>query len=755
MEKFKEKQFTARYNKLVFVVSLVVFVISAAVITVQVSGQEKNDDAQLIEQFKTKSLAIDNLIISVTGDLNLMQNQAEAHFLKKGKESSALFNAVSNKNDESYSLNNIPAPYAPADLGNLTGNGNFSNLSESAKQEIEMALGLNSLFQGIKKNLPNAAWVYYTSKNKFINIYPWTNSNESHFSDEMLKHEFYTGGLPEVNPEKKIFWTPAYLDEYGKGMMVTAAKPIYRDSMFLGTIAIDITLEKLNDYVQNFRSSSDAMMIVNQSGQLIAHPVLTSSKDREIKLFKNIIPDSLQSKVQNLFEAKSLSPQSVNGYKYIWVEMNNAPWKIVYIAKESNVIIKIFSSVGIVFIALFASLGLMLFGMNRITFREFIHPAENLVRHISMESENKSSSIPRIPDQWVPWFNEITMTFEHNRNLIKEVNEKNILLTDMNISLERYMPKFILLVNLEENRGGTVSGNYFADILTKKDSAKKTVYLEYPIPEKIISELGLDPTQHTYKHPNGYDILSSYDLGIIPESAKTSLLLTKILDGYDNIVVNAVVQGPVEEFLSESLEPMFKYAKAIVLIVPSDDYNGELTKKLATQIKKYVRQDHACVYLLLNRSDETADQYTGKFDLQIPLAPNDFVLNKDQFDVPEQALSTINTLIDRVERVHQISVYIPTTISVDKEIDTSVYLRRTMEFFGAKFGGATSSRAQGVWNSDESGLVNEVVHIVMSYATEENLTDYMDDVIEFIKGIKEELQQEAMAMEINKKLVLI
>jgi len=755
MKKFTEKQFTARYNKIVLLVSSVVFVISAAVIAIQVSNQEKNDDTQLIEQFKTKSLAIDNLISAVTDHLNLMQNQAEAHFLKQEKEPGVLFNALLNSDDKSYSLDNIPAPYTKADLGNLTGNGNISNLSQSVKQEIEMAFGLSSLFQGVKTNLPNAAWVYYTSKNKFINIYPWTNSKESHFSEELFAHEFYAWGLPAVNPEKKIFWTPAYIDDYGKGMMVTAAKPIYHDGQFLGTIAIDITLEKLNEYVQNFRGSSDAMMIVNQTGQLIAHPVLTSSKDKEIKLFKNVVPDSMQSHVDDLFKEKSLKPESIDNYKYIWVDMKNAPWKIVYIAKESSVVFKIFSSVGVVFIALFASLGLMLFGMNRITFREFIHPAENLVRHISMESENKLSSIPQIPDQWMPWFKEITTTFSHNRNLIKEVNEKNQQLTDMNISLERYMPKFILLVNLGESGGGTVTGNYFADILTKKDLAKKTVYLEYPIAEKIISRLDLDPDQPTYKHPNGYDILSSYDLGVIPESAKTSLLLTKILDGYDNIVVNAVVQGSVEEFLAEYLEPMFKYAKAIVLVVPPDDFSGARSRITANQIKKYVRQDQATIYSLLNRTNETSAQYTGKFDLQIPLLPNDFVLNKNQFDVPEQALSIINTLIDKVERVHQISVYIPTTISVDKEIDTSEYLRRTMEFFGAKFGGATSSQAQGVWNSDESGLVNEVVHIVMSYATEDDLADYMDDVIEFIKGIKAELQQEAMAMEINKKLILI
>jgi hypothetical protein len=751
MEQFK--QFTSRYNKIVFSVFIIVFIISAALISIQVSTQTKTDDAQLIEQFKTRSLAIDNLIAGITDHLNLMQTQAEAHFLKPETDNDTLFSALENKGDY-YNLDKIPSPYTKADLGNLTGNGKKFELSKSTKQEIGMALGLNSLFQGAVKNIPNAAWIYYTSKNKFINIYPWTNSQEFRFSEKMFTHEFYAWGLPSVNPEKRIFWTPAYIDEYGKGMMVTAAKPIYHDGKFLGTVAIDVGLDKLTGYVKNFRGDSTSLVILNQSDQLIAHPTLTSSKDKEVKLFKNTLPDALKLNAGKLFEVESAKPERTGDYKYIWQEMKNAPWKIIYIAKEPNIFVKIFTSVGIVFLVLFASLGIMLVGMNMITFREFIHPAENLVRHISLENENKPSSIPLVPKQWMPWFNQISTIFSQNRNLVEEIKKKNQLLTDMNASLERYMPKFILLVNLDESIGSTITGNFFADTLAKKDVSKRTVYLEYPTPETIISKLGFDSTHHTHKHPNGYDILSSYDLGIIPEDAKISLLMTEILDNYDNIVVNALVHGSDDEFLKKYLEPMFKYAKAIVLLVPSGDYSGEKTIKIANQIKKYVRQDKTFVYTLLNQEDKDAE-YRQKFDLQIPFPVNDFVLSKEQFDVPDQALSVINTLIDRVERVHQISVYIPTTISVDKAIDTSAYLQKTLEFFGAKFGGATSSQAQGVWNSDASGLVNEVVHIVMSYATEDDLKHSVDSVIQFIKEIKEELHQEAMAMEINKKLILI
>jgi hypothetical protein len=44
---------------------------------------------------------------------------------------------------------------------------------------------------------------------------------------------------------------------------------------------------------------------------------------------------------------------------------------------------------------------------------------------------------------------------------------------------------------------------------------------------------------------------------------------------------------------------------------------------------------------------------------------------------------------------------------------------------------------------------------VVSYTTEDDLNRFANEVIEFIKLLKDELQQEAMALEINKKMILV
>ncbi|MCI5158645.1 MAG: serine/threonine protein phosphatase, partial [Candidatus Electrothrix sp. AUS1_2] len=162
---------------------------------------------------------------------------------------------------------------------------------------------LNSLFQATKENIPDSAWIYYTSKNNFLNIYPWVPSDKFQFSQELYTHEFYRWGLPSVNPERKAFWTPVYIDEYGQGAMVTAVRPVYRKDEFLGTVAIDITLDKLTDYLHEFKKTAGMLMIVNERNQLITHSnFMLSKNDSKIYELADGLPEALRSKAESLFE---------------------------------------------------------------------------------------------------------------------------------------------------------------------------------------------------------------------------------------------------------------------------------------------------------------------------------------------------------------------------------------------------------------------------------------------------------------------
>lgn len=751
MEKFEARQFTARYNNIMLYTFLAVLLVSALLISIQAISEAKYKNNQLIEQFKTEAIAIDNLIVRVTVLLDLMQNNAQDFFHNPRPVSSIYFNGLAATGNAEYGLDIIPPPYQLSDAGNLTGKGDLADFSAELKNEIEMAFNLNSDFKSTLKSVPNAAWVYYTSKNKFINIYPWVPSSEFKFTEKLFNKEFYTLGVPEANPGRNIFWTAVYLDEAGKGVMVTAAKPVYNGDEFLGTVAIDFTLEELVNYVKVFRPDLGELSIINSAGQLLAHTHLPLN---ETSIFKDAIPEgvSMDAIAPHCPELELV--QLNKGYQSLCMQLTNAPWKLLYIEKSQSFISRIFSSIGTVFIVLLASLGILLYFIKKITFREFIYPAASLVRHISKQGMGERVPNRRVPAAWLPWFAKISETFQQNRNLINEIKQKNTELTDLNIALERYMPKFILVVSVEQGCGATTIGSFFATSLAKNHSDKKTVYMEYPANGQLSTEFGYDENERIHKHVNGFDIWNDFDLGEVPEGAESSLLMTKILNQYANIVLHATVKGDVDRFIDTYLEPLFRYTKAIVVMVPNTDKAGEKTAVVVKSIQRHVRQDQTTLYTIFNRVSPDVEP-EAKVNYEVPYIVDLPKVNYANFNVPEPATKVINEIVERIERVHQVCIFIPTTINIDQPFDSSIYVNRTMVFLGEKFGGATSSQARGVWNSDDSGIVNEAVHLVVSYTTEDDLNRFANEVIEFIKLLKDELKQEAMALEINKKMILV
>ena len=745
------RKFTARYNKIMLYTLATVLLVSAILIVIQTKIKQQYDNEQLIEQFKTESVAIDNLIVRVTVLLNVLQTDAEDYFLNPRSGYSTYLEGLRNINDNEYTLDAIPKPYKKIDGGNLTGMGVLDYLPELVLDEMEMALSLNSAFKSTLQSIPNAAWVYYISKFHFINIYPWVHSNDFQFSRSLYKKDFYTLGLPEANPAKTIFWTPIYLDEAGKGMMVTAAKPVYHQTEFLGTVAIDFTLGELTDYVKSFRQDKGELFIINSSDQLLAHPTVEPT---HITSLQTVLPSTAILSADQLPCHDLMLRPLGSEHQYICYSMKNAPWRVLYLEKTPSLFSQVFSSIGSVFIILLSALGVMLIFMKKTTFREFIYPAEQLVEHISSQGANEYSVTHTLPQAWQPWFTKITETFAQNRTLIDEIKQKNTELTDLNLSLERYMPKFVLVISLKNSQGGSEIASYFADAFAKKKGDKKTVYMEYPAHNNIQTQLGYEGKQAKYRHQNGFEIWNDYDFGHVPNGAESSVLMTKILNQYGNIVMHTNIDNDIDHDIRTYLEPLFRYIKAIVVIVPEGDVSGDITTKTVRKIKRYVRQDQATVYTLLN-SRKNNMLCDVKADFEIPYRPFKAQFTKQPFLVHKDAEKIINDIVDRIERVHQVSIYIPTTINTDQIIDSTVYVKKTMAFLGERFGGATSSNAQGVWNSDHAGMVSEQVYLVVSYTTEEGLNQWANEVIEFIKDLKQELKQDAMALEINKKMILV
>lgn len=103
----------------------------------------------------------------------------------------------------------------------------------------------------------------------------------------------------------------------------------------------------------------------------------------------------------------------------------------------------------------------------------------------------------------------------------------------------------------------------------------------------------------------------------------------------------------------------------------------------------------------------------------------------------------------------KITVYIPATMDINKKINNKKYVDECATLLSNNFGGATSCQALGYWVSNSAGLVKEKTTMVYAYCTDEDLQNHIEKIIDFCEAIKTELNQDAIALEINGEMYFI
>lgn len=102
----------------------------------------------------------------------------------------------------------------------------------------------------------------------------------------------------------------------------------------------------------------------------------------------------------------------------------------------------------------------------------------------------------------------------------------------------------------------------------------------------------------------------------------------------------------------------------------------------------------------------------------------------------------------------RVAIYVPSTIDVNKSIDSSLYVERVADSLATLFGGCTSMNVDGYYMSDRVGLVGEKVTIVYSYVESIN-NDVIASLLDICESLKLELNQECISLEMQGKLYFI
>jgi len=397
----------------------------------QYNLSQKHEAELLTEHFKERVAYLDNLLVRVTEHIDGMRIAAETDLFQsrpaKSIDQPIEFDDLTDADDgKRYHLDTFKPPITREMIGNLTGQGTIQDRDREFYREICMALNLNPLFRAASGAIEHVAWAYYTSQNDFINIYPWVSSGDFKFSKELQTHEFYTLGLPSTNPDRKRFWTKVYVDEYGKGLMTTCAAPIYDQDRFVGTVAIDLTVDFLNTVVQQFHPREGVMFLINDSDQLLAHPTLITSGDKKTKTLAETLPGALSSSIDRFMQIRDNEVTGMQSFIILTSHLIQAPWQAIYIEPVSSFWTSFIDLIGIGPVVILGMLLILVVTVFVVTQTQFILPSKKFVNYIMTRSQGRQIQTDhKIPRIWKSWFGAVEKVFQENDQLTQALQKQN------------------------------------------------------------------------------------------------------------------------------------------------------------------------------------------------------------------------------------------------------------------------------------------------------------------------------------------
>lgn len=103
----------------------------------------------------------------------------------------------------------------------------------------------------------------------------------------------------------------------------------------------------------------------------------------------------------------------------------------------------------------------------------------------------------------------------------------------------------------------------------------------------------------------------------------------------------------------------------------------------------------------------------------------------------------------------KVSIYVPSTIEVNKPVDNTEKVINTIKQLSKMFGGATASNAFGGWLSASGNVVTEKVTIVYSFCSSLQLRENIEEIYSICQELKVSMKQEAITLEINGQVKFI
>lgn len=320
--------------------------------------------------------------------------------------------------------------------------GVLNALSSSAQprpqgpSNLDLAVSLLDRFKYAQGTTSFLRWSYFFSAKKdFLAMAPWAPSAEvlgnepsiRSFLQQSWTYEITDRARPEKNPSRQHYWTKAYFDQAGAGMMVSLGAPVYWGGEFVGVMGADVLLGFLSDFLREFPDPEGVLAIANEHGQLLADRKGVTTAGPDVQTIDAVLPPDLRpwSKEAAL---NGLENGRASGDHYvIAVRLGDPDWTVLYLLPRSTVAARAVRDYAPQ-LGMTALLLICLLVVHRILWRLYVAPALNVAQYVAEESSTASPSAPQVPEHWRPWVDAMVQAFSERRQYLVQLSATNEML---------------------------------------------------------------------------------------------------------------------------------------------------------------------------------------------------------------------------------------------------------------------------------------------------------------------------------------
>jgi len=420
----------SQYNRTIFYTYFAVLALAIAASSIVLNKNRSDSLNERYAQVKTHEHQVELLLDSGVRAVNSLNQYAMKHLsLAEAPRIELLLSYYY------YSYNSIDEvfeiiPNVKEELQDqfesslISGSGNLEKRSNNYYREMDMLFEMNLSFPVAMEMVPDAAWVYYLSKNDFIGIYPWPGDAYG-FSASIYESPAYLGAVAENNPSRSVYWTDAYMDKAGKGLMTTVGVPLYMNDKFYGAIAIDITLSSLSKELIPQADFSGHMFLLDKKQQVMAYNTsdnITASEPTK-PLAQYLPPELLSIPSQELIAMTD--GELINGYYVQAIGLVNAPFHLIYFEQQADLFADSWRQFVISLVSLMLALSILVSVVHWLANKSFIGPASKLMLYLQDCAKEPQSPPQEISAGWMPFFSLINRTFSENKNYTQQLAEDN------------------------------------------------------------------------------------------------------------------------------------------------------------------------------------------------------------------------------------------------------------------------------------------------------------------------------------------